>query len=81
MPRLRRLFADGLPGRVERMQRGLDGIAADVTAGRPPSPTDLEDLFLASHSLKGTAPGFGAVDLAHHAAQLSALAQDRKSVV
>lgn len=76
MPRLRRLFADGLPERMERLRRGLDGVASDVAAGRGPSPEDLEDLFLASHSLKGTAPGFGALTLGADAAALSDLVQE-----
>lgn len=75
MPRLRRIFADGLPERVARMRRGLDGVAAAVAAGVPPGEDHLEELFLASHSLKGTAPGFGALDLGTDAGTLSAIAQ------
>lgn len=63
MPRMRRLFADGLPARQERLHRGLDGVEECLSAGHPPREEDLEELFLASHSLKGTAPGFGAEEL------------------
>ncbi len=63
MPRMRRMFADGLTARQDKMMRGLEGVAASVAAGQPPEAADLEELFLASHSLKGTAPGFGAEDL------------------
>ena len=76
MVRIRRLFVEGLPDRVERMRRGLDGIAADVAAGRGPTPDHLEDLFLAAHSLKGTAPGIGAEDLGWEAGKLSDLARE-----
>jgi hypothetical protein len=41
MPRIRRLFAEGLPERIARMHRGLDGVAAAVAAGRAPSAEDL----------------------------------------
>lgn len=60
---MRRLFADGLGERQARLTRGLDGVEDCVAAGRPPREEDLEELFLASHSLKGTAPGFGAEEL------------------
>ncbi len=63
MPRMRRLFADGLGERQVRLNRGLDGVADCLAAGRPLREGDLEELFLASHSLKGTAPGFGAEEL------------------
>jgi chemotaxis protein histidine kinase CheA len=63
MPRMRRLFADGLGERQARLTRGLDGVNDCVAADRPPREDDLEELFLASHSLKGTAPGFGAEEL------------------
>lgn len=63
MPRMRRMFADGLAERQERLARGLEGVSTSVAEGTPPRPEDLEELFLASHSLKGTAPGFGAEDL------------------
>lgn len=75
MPRLRRLFADGLPERLARLRQGLDGVDSDVAAGRPPSPDHLETLFLAAHSLKGTAPGFGAEELGRTAGELSLLAR------
>lgn len=61
------------------MERGLDGIASDVAVGRGPSPADLEDLFLASHSLKGTGLGFGAEELGRHAGELSHLAREWSS--
>ena len=60
---MRRLFADGLEERQARLTRGLDGVADCIAADRLPRPDDLEELFLASHSLKGTAPGFGAEEL------------------
>lgn len=63
MPRMRRLFADGLGERQARLNRGLDGVAESIAADRPLREEDLEELFLASHSLKGTAPGFGAEEL------------------
>lgn len=75
MPRLRRLFADGLPERVARMRGGLEGIVAAAERGAPPGASDLEELFLASHSLKGTAPAFDALDLAHDSGALSELAR------
>lgn len=75
MPRLRRLFADGLPERVARMRGGLEGIVAAADRGAPPDAADLEELFLASHSLKGTAPAFDALDLAHDSGALSELAR------
>ena len=71
MARIRRMFVEGLAGRVERMRRGLNGVAEDVAAGRPPAAHYVEDLFLASHSLKGTAPSVGAEDVGWEAGELS----------
>jgi chemotaxis protein histidine kinase CheA len=76
MPRMRRLFADGLGERQARLTRGLDGVEECVSAGRPLREGDLEELFLASHSLKGTAPGFGAEELGWIADCLCRLVKD-----
>lgn len=57
------------------MRRGLEGIVEAAERSSAPSASDLEELFLASHSLKGTAPAFDALDLAHDSAQLSELAR------
>lgn len=57
------------------MRHGLEGIVAAAGRGSAPDGADLEELFLASHSLKGTAPLFDALDLAHDSAELSELAR------
>ena len=76
MARIRAMFVEGLPDRLARMHRGLEGVEADVREGRPPSAHCVEDLFLAAHSLKGTAPSVGAVDVGWEAGELSEIARD-----
>ena len=76
MARIRRMFVEGLPDRLARMHRGLEGVEADVGAGRSPAAHYVEDLFLAAHSLKGTAPSVGAVDVGWEAGELSEVARE-----
>lgn len=76
MARIRRMFVEGLPDRLARMRRGLEGVEADVREGRPPAAHCVEDLFLAAHSLKGTAPSVGAVDVGWEAGELSEVTKE-----
>lgn len=55
------------------MRHGLEGIVTAHGESRPPTEADLEEIFLASHSLKGTAPSFEAWDAAHDSGTLSEL--------
>lgn len=64
-----REFRDGLPGRLDSLRRALDRLRE----GREPAA--VESLFRTAHSLKGTAPSFGAHELAAPAAELTELAR------
>ncbi|MBT8403606.1 MAG: Hpt domain-containing protein [Gemmatimonadetes bacterium] len=76
MARIREMFVEGLPDRLARMRRGLERVEADLREGRPPAAHGVEDLFLAAHSLKGTAPSVGAVDVGWESGRLSETAED-----
>lgn len=75
LARLRRIFADGIPDRLDRMRGGLAAAGAAAERETPPDSAPLEALFLAAHSLKGTAPTFDEFELAHAAAELADLAR------
>ena len=62
---IRREFCDGLATRIETLRSAV----IDLDAGYS---VELADKFFrAAHSLKGTAPSFGAHELAEHAAILA----------
>lgn len=65
LDQIRQEFSDRLPERLEKMRSALDVLASGY------DPQSVETFYLAAHSLKGTAPSFGANDLAEHAAALA----------
>ena len=65
MAQVRRGFCDGLPARVRRMESALEELTEGYRFRL------AETFYLAAHSLKGTAPSFGAQELADHAAGLA----------
>ncbi len=58
-------FRDGLPARLERLRSTLELLAEGFDSQA------AEAFFRAAHSLKGTAPAFGAYELAQHASALA----------
>lgn len=62
-----REFREGLGGRLEGLRAALDILARSF------DPAAAERFYRTAHSLKGTAPSFGAHELVDHAAALAEL--------
>lgn len=62
---IRREFCEGLATRIETLRGALTELDAEYSAEA------ADRFFRAAHSLKGTAPSFGAHELAEHAANLA----------
>lgn len=62
-----REFREGLSGRLEDLRAALDTLAHSFDSNA------AERFYRAAHSLKGTAPSFGAHELVGHAAALAEL--------
>lgn len=69
LAQVHREFREGLAGRVSSLRRALERL----TLGHEPAA--VESLFHAAHSLKGTAPSFGAHELSAPAAELTEIAR------
>jgi HPt (histidine-containing phosphotransfer) domain-containing protein len=65
LAQIHREFRDGLPARLERLRSTLELLAAGF------NEQAAETFFRTAHSLKGTAPAFGADELAQHAGALA----------
>ncbi len=64
---IHREFREGLAGRLDRLQTSLDRLAAGYEREA------AETFYRTAHSLKGTAPAFGAQALVEPAVELSSL--------
>ena len=75
MPKIRRTFAELLPGRLERGRRALDGLLAH---GPAEVEADLEALRGVAHDLAGTARTMGAPEVGDHALSVTATLREAR---